>query len=135
MSDNADLDGDGHADLVAAMAKRLSLWRGNASGKFAKSVDIPVGSVGNFLVATDWNQDGVLDLLFVTSTLRMLLGRGDGTFDKEIACGLALATEASGNVIADFDHDQKMDMVANVFVDLVYSRACVEHDSSGEALS
>jgi hypothetical protein len=42
----------------------------------------------------------------------MLLGRGDGTFGKEIACGLALATEVSGNLIADFDHDQKMDMVA-----------------------
>jgi hypothetical protein len=50
----------------------------------------------------------------------MLLGRGDGTFDKEIACGLALNENASGNALADFDHDQKIDMVvgAKVFLSL-----------------
>jgi hypothetical protein len=49
-----------------------------------------------------------LDLLFGASSLRMLLGRGDGTFDKEIACGLAVDGNAS---VADFDHDKKIDMV------------------------
>jgi hypothetical protein len=46
----------------------------------------------------------------------MLLGRGDGTFDKEIACGLALNENASGNALADFDHDQKIDMVVGTKV-------------------
>ena len=113
----ADLDDDGHVDMVAAEAKRLTLWRGAAEGRFADPVDIPVGSnapavsgVAYFLLAADWNRDGILDLLFGASTLRMLLGRGDGTFEKEIACGLALDSP-SGNILADFDHDEKIDMV------------------------
>jgi hypothetical protein len=112
----ADLDDDGHVDMVAAEPQRLTLWRGAPDGRFAEPVDIPAGLAAPvpsrvFLVAADWNQDGVLDLLFGSSTLRMLLGRGDGTFDEEIACGLALGENASGNVLADFDHDGKIDMV------------------------
>lgn len=113
----ADLDDDGHVDMAVAETKRLSLWRGAAEGRLADPVDIPVGSnapvasgVAYFLLAADWNRDGILDLLFGASTLRMLLGRGDGTFEKEIACGLALDSP-SGNILADFDHDQKIDMV------------------------
>ena len=40
----------------------------------------------------------------------MMLGRGDGTFDGEIACGLALGSNLSSNVIADFNHDRKVDL-------------------------
>jgi|GEM_PF-1409287 len=109
----ADVDDDGHADLVAATEKRLTLWRGTATGVLGEPTDTSVGATGSFLVAADWNRDGVLDLLFGASTLRMLIGRGDGTFDKEIACGLALVTNSAGNVIADFDHDQKLDMVVS----------------------
>ena len=121
----ADLDDDGNVDMVAAETEHLTLWRGAADGRLADPVDIPVGSnspvssgVAYFMLAADWNRDGVLDLLFGYSTLRMLLGRGDGTFDKEIACGLALDENPSGNVLADFDHDQKIDMVvgAKVFL-------------------
>jgi hypothetical protein len=47
----------------------------------------------------------------------MLLGRGGGTFGQEIACGSQVASASpisttSGTVVADFDHDQKVDMVA-----------------------
>jgi hypothetical protein len=94
--------------MVAAETNRLTLWRGAADGRLADFTDIPVGSKGDFLFAADWNRDGVLDLVFGASTLRMLLGRGDGTFDKEIACGLAVD---SGGKIADFDHDQKIDIL------------------------
>jgi hypothetical protein len=111
----ADLDDDGHVDMVAsgldadADGKRhLILWRGSVSGVLADFGRIPVGSSGAFLAAADSNRDGVLDLLFGSSTLRMVLGRDDGTFDDEIACGIALG---DGNVIADFDHDQKLDLV------------------------
>jgi hypothetical protein len=116
----ADLDDDGHVDMVTAETRRLTLWRGAADGRLAEPSDIPVGlaapesyvpSSAYLLLAADWNQDGVLDLLFGMSTLRMLLGHGDGTFDKEIACGLALDTGLPSGILTDFDHDQKIDMV------------------------
>jgi len=113
----ADLDDDGHVDMVASGAdavtpgkQTLILWRGSASGELAELSRIAVGSSGTWLAAADWNQDGVLDLLFGSSTLRMMLGRGDGTFDGEIACGLALGSNLSSNVIADFNHDRKVDL-------------------------
>ncbi len=125
----ADLDNDGHVDMVVAETQRLTLWRGGADGQFAAPVDLPVGlpsppslpsSVSSAYVffAADWNQDGALDLVYGTSTLRMLLGRSDGTFDKEIACGLALDNFPSlgFNLLADFDHDQKIDMIVGTKV-------------------
>jgi hypothetical protein len=128
----ADLDDDGNVDMVVAETQRLTLWRGAADGRFAEPMDIPVGlapssslpstvsmSSAYFFVASDWNQDGVLDLLYGASTLRMLLGRGDGTFDKEIVCGLALKNNILSfnfNLLADFDHDQRLDMVVGTQV-------------------
>ena len=120
----ADLDDDGHVDLVVAETQRLTLWRGAADGRLAEPVDIPVGLAAPesypvsayLLLAADWNQDGVPDLLFGTYTLRMLLGRGDGTFAKEIACGLALNYHLPSGIVADFDHDQKLDLVMNTLL-------------------
>jgi hypothetical protein len=43
----ADLDDDGHVDMVAAETKRLTLWRGASDGRFAEPVDIPVGSTAS----------------------------------------------------------------------------------------
>jgi len=118
----ADLDDDGHVDMVAAEAQRLTLWRGAADGPLAAPTDIPVGlaapesyvaSSAYLLRTADWNQDGVPDLLYGMYALRMLLGRGDGTFDKEIACGLALDFGLPSGIPADLDHDQKIDLVIN----------------------
>jgi hypothetical protein len=120
----ADLDDDGHVDMVVAETQRLTLWRGTAGGRFAAPVDIPVGLAApsdpgtwpaHALFAADWNQDGVMDFLYGTSTLRLLPGRGDGTFDKEIACGLAL-NSPNFNIPADFDHDQKPEMLVGTRV-------------------
>ena len=114
----ADLDDDGYLDLVVSEINAMGpgksylyLWPGSTSGKFGKPSSIPVGSAGDFLVATDWNRDGTLDLLFGEPTLRMVLGRGDGTFGDETACGLNLGVyRYAGSALADFDHDRKPDL-------------------------
>jgi hypothetical protein len=103
-----DLNDDGHVDLVTGEENGLGLWWGSAEGRFEKSSEISVGNESNLLMATDWNRDGVLDLVFGSVTLRMLLGHGDGTFGNVISCGLAVPH----NILADFDHDQKIDLVA-----------------------
>ena len=118
----ADLDDDGRVDMVTAEAQHLSLWWGAADGPLAAPVDLPVGLTdpvsanpmnAYILRAADWNQDGVQDLLFGAYTLRMLLGRGDGTFDQEIACGLALNFGEPTGIVADFDRDGKLDLAMN----------------------
>jgi hypothetical protein len=123
----ADLDDDGHPDLVTAQAQHLTLRRGAGDGRLGDGMDLPVGlqalsgpvdspsSSQYFLRATDWNRDGNLDLLYGTTSLRMLLGRGGGSFDAEIACGLALDIHnPSDNVAADFDHDMKIDLLVGM---------------------
>jgi hypothetical protein len=110
-----DFDDDGHADFVgadysAATGKQLILWRGAADGTFSESGHVPVRDSGSFLVAADLNRDGALDLLYGSTILRMVLGRGNGTFDDESACGIALGIGVSSNAVADFDHDQKVDL-------------------------
>jgi len=126
-----DFDDDGRVDFVAAGAdysaggdKQLSLWRGAAGGTFSEFGQIPVRDSGAFLVAADWNRDGALDLLYGSSILRMVLGRGDGTFDGEIACGIALSTGLSGNAIADFDRDQKLDLAVRATGIFLGMNAC-----------
>lgn len=124
-----DLDDDGHMDLVAAQDKKLTVWRGSASGTLGGPVEMPVGVAENFLASADWNRDGVPDLLYGGSTLRMMFGRGDGTFDQDIACGISLAgsqpfPNTHGTAFADFDHDQKVDMVAGSRVVLLGMDGC-----------
>jgi len=110
-----DFDADGHVDFVgadysAATGKQLRLWRGAGDGTFSESGHVPVRDSGAFLVAVDWNRDGALDLLYGSSILRMVLGRGNGTFEDETACGIALGIGLSSNAVADFDQDQKLDL-------------------------
>jgi hypothetical protein len=124
-----DLDNDGHLDLVASQDKQLTVWRGSASGTLGGPVDMPVGAGGNFLASADWNRDGAPDLLYGGSTLRMMLGHGDGTFDQDIACGISLADNqpfpnTHGTALADFDHDQKVDMVAGSKIVLLGMDGC-----------
>jgi hypothetical protein len=112
-----DLDNDGNVDLVTAADKSLTLWRGSADGRLANAVSMPVGTTGTFLASADWNADGIPDLVYGGSTLRMMLGRGGGGFGQETACGIQIANASPlpttrGTVVADFDHDHKVDMVA-----------------------
>jgi hypothetical protein len=106
----ADLDDDGHVDMVAAQAKHMTVWRGSSSRFLGAPVDLPVGATGSLLATTDWNGDGALDLVFGGANLRMLLGRGDGTFNDEIACGLSLGQDTQA-LVGDLDHDRKADVV------------------------
>jgi len=125
----ADLDNDGHPELVASQDQQLTVWRGSVDGKLGGPVDMPVGAAGNFLASTDWNRDGTPDLLYGGPTLRMMLGHGDGTFDQDMACGISLADNQPfpnlhGTALADFDHDQLVDLVAGSKVVLLGMDGC-----------
>jgi hypothetical protein len=81
----ADLNGDGHLDLVTANAgsNNISVQIGNSGGTFQAAQPYAAG-VGPVAVAVgDVNGDGKLDIVTANegdNTVSVLLGNGDGTF-------------------------------------------------------
>jgi hypothetical protein len=122
----ADLDSDGHPDMVAAVQlpqSNLEHWRNLGNGRFEHQARLASPGEGAlFLQAVDWNHDGAMDLVFGMPNLHLRLGRGDGTFDPEVVCGLSLGGPAAApfNLAADLDHDNIIDLVGEnrVFLDV-----------------
>src|SRR5262245_60541293 len=81
----ADLNGDGHPDIVAAVqgGNEVSIFRGNGNLTFQPRVDIPTGANPVALAVVDWTGDGKLDLLVGIAgdtTLTVYAGNGLGQF-------------------------------------------------------
>jgi hypothetical protein len=76
----ADLDGDGHSDLVYLTHDHVVIRRGLASGGFAAPVDGPA-TTSWWVAAGDIDGDGILDLAATGRELvTVWFGNGDGTF-------------------------------------------------------
>jgi hypothetical protein len=122
----ADFDADGRLDLVAHMIGGFEYWRGQGDGRFAQHMTIGAPQASGWYPgvaqAIDWNSDGVLDLVYTEggfmgifvgpqlgggAGLLYRLGRGDGTFGAEVACGLAVG------MVGDLDHDRRPDLISS----------------------
>jgi len=75
----ADLNGDGNIDVLFGT---YETWLGQGNGGFAPAVMSSLAQADVHVRLRDWNRDGKLDLAVVDSSavLRVLPGRGDGTF-------------------------------------------------------
>lgn len=120
----ADIDRDGHVDLVAATGVeraggpgRLQIKRGDGKGGF---VDAP-GSVLSVLpdprlgALADVNGDKHCDIVVTHGHSRLveiLLNRGKGMFTTAPAASYSVAGEANGIVVADVNRDGRTDLVA-----------------------
>ena len=110
----ADLNGDGTPDIVVAnYGGTLGVLLGNGDGTF-RAVQ-PVGSTedNEYVTVGDVNGDGIPDVIVATgasSSVRLFLGKGDGTFPTELTYGSGgyLAQEV---VIADVNGDDRPDLV------------------------
>jgi len=110
-----DFNGDGKLDLATGGEGSVSILLGNGDGTFKSPVSYPTGmmggAVGGYIVVTDFNQDGKLDLGVSNGSTAILLGNGDGTFQAPVEYRLANIVSESLTV-GDFNADGAPDWAA-----------------------
>jgi hypothetical protein len=120
----ADVNGDGILDIVTAnyAGRTASVLLGNGNGTFQAAVNYVVGvtTAGHIedcfdVAVADLNADGKQDIVisnFRSSTMGVLLGNGDGTFQGVQTYAVAGSTVNSLKrfALADLNGDGKLDV-------------------------
>ena len=109
----ADLNGDGHLDIVVVNYKtnNVSVLLGNGDGTFKTHVEYAVGNGPMGVAIGDLNGDGKLDLIVANSidnTVSVLLGNGDGTF--QTAVPYTTANTPTCVVVGNFTSSDTLDV-------------------------
>ena len=118
-----DVNGDGKLDLVVLAnngSNTVSILLGNGDGTFQAATQQAnaIGAGPGSLALGDFNGDGKLDLVVAndgsgaslgTSTVSILLGNGDGTFQP--ALNFAAGSNPGPLAVGDFNGDGKLDLV------------------------
>lgn len=111
---SGDFNKDGKQDfIVAANFGSAGIFLGQGNGLFTKGTSFFTGSATRFMVATDLNADGKVDLVCANqddSGVGVLLGNGNGTFSAVKIYDAIASTY--GVAVADFTGDGKPDIVA-----------------------
>jgi uncharacterized protein (TIGR03437 family) len=123
-----DFDGDGKLDLAInhGFDAEVAILRGKGDGTFTPIGIYAVDAEPTSLVVTDFNNDGIPDLVVASGTpvllgpdagnknMTFLIGNGDGTFRG--ASIYAAGNGTNSVAIADFNKDGKPDLIAaNMF--------------------
>jgi tetratricopeptide (TPR) repeat protein len=111
----SDVDRDGDLDLVAIDAKGELVVRLNLRQGVFRTIPLHVSGAVDFAVE-DVNGDGIPDIVVATSHgLRLLIGKGDGSFLEGADTGLGGATAPAAVravVLGDFDNDGFPDVIS-----------------------
>ncbi|MFA6494929.1 MAG: FG-GAP-like repeat-containing protein [Candidatus Paceibacterota bacterium] len=111
----ADLNGDGHFDLIVPNGNdgTISILLGDGSGAFSSASGSPIAGTDGMLrpQTADFNSDGKIDFVVpssASSSMLVFLGNGDGTFS--VASSSPLAFMSTDVVVDDFNGDTKKDL-------------------------
>lgn len=113
----ADVDRDGHLDLLAA-GDEISVLLGDGRGGFSAARRFPGGENPVDLALADLDGDGALDLAIAnheTHYLTLLLGDGTGGFAPAASSPLAIAVEPHPHAVraVDLDTDGHLDLIVD----------------------
>ncbi|HXM43940.1 MAG TPA: VCBS repeat-containing protein [Bryobacteraceae bacterium] len=112
-----DFNLDGNLDLVfvTSASAYVTILLGNGDGTFRAPVNYPALEYPGSVAVADFNGDGKPDLAVSTLGLnsgpdfvRILLGNGDGTFQKPAICAAGYGPVAV--TVGDFNGDGKLDL-------------------------
>ena len=115
----ADLDGDGDADLVAAVAGGPARLFVNRGGLLEQQgfVRLPDSPAGGALAAGDWDGDCAADLVVAGGATMLLRGGADGVFARE-----AEVAGATAALLVDVDDDGDPDLVTSSASEVAWYR-------------
>jgi hypothetical protein len=117
----ADVNGDGHPDLITAnlYANTVSVLMGNGDGSFQPTQDFATGAGSYSVAVADVNGDGHPDLItanLYAESASVLLGNGDGSFQP--TQDFATGSVPSSVMLADVNGDGHPDLItANLYAD------------------
>jgi len=113
----ADLNGDGHRDLVELSSDGVTALLGRGDGTFGSSFPFTTGDHPWVLTTADFNRDLVPDVAVAMRTgqvppdwVAILLGNGDGTFRLQSQQPLSTSFFPVAIVSADFTSDGVPDL-------------------------